>query len=119
MKKDNILPESFKVEISQNPAIFEGKYFIVFSTTDKQSGIDYYEIKEGKKNWKIAVSPYILENQKLTSDIWVKAVDKAGNQWIEIIKATRKSIWQYILYTVLVLIGLLIIIIVGNKIKKL
>jgi hypothetical protein len=119
IKKDNISPESFKIEISQDLLIFEGKYFITFSTTDKQTGIDHYKIKEGKRDWKIAISPYVLENQRLTSDIWVKAVDKAGNEWIEIVKASRKTIWYYILYGVLVLIGLLVIIIAGNRIKKL
>lgn len=60
LEKDNIPPEPFKTEIQQNPAIFEGKYFITFSTTDKQTGIDYYEIKEGKGDWKRADSPYLL-----------------------------------------------------------
>ncbi len=119
IEKDDIPPESFNIEISRNPTIFEGKYFISFSTTDKQTGIDYYEVKEGEGDWKRGVSPYVLENQKLFDDIWVKAVDKAGNEWIEIVKASRKPLWQYILYGILALIGLLVIIIIGNRIKKL
>jgi len=118
IKKDNIPPEVFKIQISQDPAIFEGKYFITFSTTDKQTGVDYYKVKEGKRDWKVIVSPYVLENQKLTNNIQVKAIDKAGNERIEIVKAPRKPIWQYILYGGLFLILILIIIKLGRKVKK-
>ena len=108
---DNILPEPFKVEISQDPAIFEGKYFITFSTTDKQTGIDYYEVKEGRKDWKRAISPYVLENQKLTSDIWVKAIDKAGNYWMETLEAQNKPEINYLIYIGLGLILVLVVVI--------
>ncbi|MCK4454214.1 hypothetical protein KAU51_02610 [Candidatus Parcubacteria bacterium] len=82
IKKDNILPESFEVEICQESAIFEGKYFISFFTVDKQTGVDYYEIKEGKKDWKKIESPYLLEDQTLQSIIKVRVFDKAGNERI-------------------------------------
>jgi hypothetical protein len=82
LTKDDIPPEPFEIKISQDPSIFGGKYFIVFSTTDKQTGIDHYEVKEGKRDWKRAESPYLLEDQSLKSIILVKAVDKAGNERI-------------------------------------
>ena len=116
LEKDKIPPQPFKIEISQNSAIFEGKYFITFSTTDKETGVDYYEVKEGKGDWEKAVSPYILKNQRLTDDIWIKAIDKAGNEWVEIVKAARKPIWEYVLYGVLFLILLSGIIILVRKI---
>jgi len=108
---DNILPELFKVEINQDTAIFEGKYFITFSTTDKQTGIDYYEVKEGRRDWKRAISPYVLENQKLTSDIWVKAIDKAGNYWMETLEAQNKPGINYLVYVSLGLILVLVVVI--------
>jgi len=79
VKKDVIFPESFEIKIHQDPAVFEGKYFIIFSTTDKQTGIDHYEVKEGKGEWIITQSPYLLKDQSLQSTINIKAVDKAGN----------------------------------------
>jgi len=93
IKKDNVLPEPFEIEIRQEPAIFEGKYFITFFTVDKQTGIDYYEILEvdergyqrgttQKAEWKKIKSPYLLEDQTFQSIIKVKAVDKAGNERI-------------------------------------
>ncbi|MFH1423699.1 MAG: hypothetical protein ABIG29_01985, partial [Candidatus Nealsonbacteria bacterium] len=77
--KDTVPPEIFKIEINQDPLIFEEKYFIIFSTTDKQTGIDYYEIKEREGDWVKTTSPYMLEDQGLRSIIRVRAVDKAGN----------------------------------------
>jgi len=71
-----------KFKIQRDPAIFDGKYFIVFYTTDKETGVDYYMVKEGEREWKIAKSPYLLENQNLDEEIKVKAVDRAGNETI-------------------------------------
>ena len=106
LEKDNILPESFEIEIHQTPAIFEGKYFIIFSTTDKQTGIDYYEVKEGKKDWKKGESPYLLDDQGLKSIIKVKAIDKAGNERIaEYIPEKPFPYWIIII----IIVGLVII----------
>jgi hypothetical protein len=98
LAKDDIPPEPFEIKISQDPNIFGGKYFIVFSTTDKQTGIDHYEVKEGKRNWKKAESPYLLEDQSLKSKILVKAVDKAGNERIaEYVPPQKPFLWWIII----------------------
>lgn len=86
LKKDNIPPEPFEIILTKDPLIFEGKYFIVFHTKDYQSGIDYYEVKEGKGNWKkTKYNFYLLEDQSLKSEIEIKAVDKKGNERISIL----------------------------------
>jgi len=110
--EDKIPPEPFGVSVLKNPQIFEGKYFITFNTQDKQTGIDHYEIKEGDRNWKIAESPYLLEDQKLQSIIKVKAVDKAGNERIaEYIppgyKAPKKPLpyLYWIIIVIIIIIG--------------
>lgn len=138
LKKDNIPPEPFEIEIHQNPAIFEGKYFIIFSTTDKQTGIDYYEVCEnlefriqnlGKiikkflysksyilNSCKRAESPYLLEDQTLQSIIKVKAVDKAGNERIaQWLPPTKPFPWWLIL---VILIGIGIVIWLWRKYMK-
>ena len=60
--------------------MFGGRYYIVFSTTDKESGLDHYEIFENGV-WKRITSPYLLKNQSLlgVGAIQVRAIDKAGN----------------------------------------
>lgn len=85
LTEDNISPESFKIYLRQEAGYYDNKYFIVFSTTDKQSGVDRYEIKEGKADWRAGQSPFVLRDQSLRGEIRVKAVDKAGNERIEII----------------------------------
>jgi hypothetical protein len=86
-------PETFLPQISRDKNIFDNKYFLAFATQDKGAGIDHYEIMETgllgffssifyKNQWAIAESPYVLEDQTLTSFIYIKAIDKAGNQII-------------------------------------
>lgn len=109
LAEDKIPPEPFEIEIHQDSLIFDGKYFIVFTTSDKQTGLDYFEIKEGERNWKRAESPYLLEDRELRSIIKVKAVDKSGNERIaehipEIFK--KPFSWQILL---IFIIGLVII----------
>ena len=115
LKKDNIPPESFEIIISNDPSIFEGKYFISFWTQDKESGVDYYEVKEGAGNWEKNISPYILQDQSLKSIIKVKAVDKAGNERIEIFKPKRNIFLEWLVY---VGIGLVVIWIMYRGIKN-
>jgi len=110
--KDKVPPEPFAMGIQKDPAIFDGKYFIVFSTTDKQTGIDYYEISEtrdnGQEKWKKSESPYLLEDQNLKSIIKVRAIDKAGNERIAEYAPPKESFlrsyWKIIIL-ILFLIG--------------
>jgi len=116
LEEDKIPPEVFKIEIHQDPLIFEGKYFIIFSTTDKQTGISYFEVKEGKKNWQREKSPYLLTDQSLQSIIKVKAVDKAGNERIaEYIPEIPKKPLPYQII-ILILIGIGVIVWIRYKI---
>ncbi|OGZ23034.1 MAG: hypothetical protein A3A08_00025 [Candidatus Nealsonbacteria bacterium RIFCSPLOWO2_01_FULL_41_9] len=106
LKKDNILPEIFEVEINKDPLIFDGKYFITFSSQDKQSGINQYEVKEGNKDWKKATSPYLLENQWLRSIIRVKAIDKAGNERIVEKAPLNEPIPWLAIISIVILLGI-------------
>lgn len=93
IQSDTDLPSDFSITLTKDASAFSGRYFIVFNAVDKQSGIDHYEVLEepfsefwsfgwGRADapWKLATSPYVLEDQSLQSTIWVKAIDKAGNE---------------------------------------
>jgi hypothetical protein len=93
--QDDILPEEFSISLEKDTVAFGGEYFIVFSTTDKQTGISHYEVMEepqadlglftwgaASTPWRKVSSPYKLGDQSLTSTIRVKAYDKAGNEYI-------------------------------------
>lgn len=98
--KDTEPPESFVPAISRDESIANGKWFVVFATQDKASGIDHYEIKESRQRilnlfgkWITAESPYILMDQELRSYIFVKTVDKAGNTRVEKIPPQNPLRW--------------------------
>ncbi len=83
---DTTPPQPFVPVLGSDPAVFEGKTFVAFSTTDKESGVDHYEIREIRdydasltSGWLAVESPYELQDQNLTSTIEVRAVDHAGN----------------------------------------
>jgi len=76
---DKISPEEFKPEITKSPDVFNNQWFLVFNAQDKSSGIEYYEVKEGTRQFIKIESPYLLKNQLLYDEIVIRAVDKAGN----------------------------------------
>ena len=90
--KDAAPPESFTPSITHDPNVFDDQWFLVFATQDKTSGIDHYEAREvrelfrvwkfvfGWGDWIKAQSPYVLTDQELRSRVFVKAIDKAGNE---------------------------------------
>lgn len=79
VSKDNQKPQQLSANFGQDDSVFEGKKFITISAVDNESGIDYYEVKEG--NWPTVRSgeTYVLIDQKEPSVITVTAYDKAGN----------------------------------------
>jgi len=116
--KDTEPPEGFKPTIESDPSIFDGKYFFVFATQDKGSGIDRYEVREGFwGGFHIAESPYLLQSQKLDKKIFVKAVDKNGNERIEILYPPHWYPWyeNYWIFGILI-IGALAIFYIVRKI---
>ena len=114
---ENISPEPFTPIISLSDEIYGGNYFLIFSTQDKNSGINYYEISEGKEPFRIAQSPYLLRDQRLDEDIRVKAVDKAGNERIEIVpainikKEEKSETFKIMLYCIIFLLLIIILVI--------
>jgi len=78
--EDNVGPEPFAVSVNREKSLFNNKYFIVFNTQDKDSGIARYEVKEGEGEFILAESPYLLKNQRLGQEITVRAVDHGGNE---------------------------------------
>jgi hypothetical protein len=92
VQADTFPPESFPVTIVQDRGTLGGKYFIVFSTVDKQSGILHYQVREDDPlrlefdrlskdpaTFSEAMSPYTLRDQELRSRITVRAYDHNGN----------------------------------------
>lgn len=118
-EKDFNAPEDFKPEVTADPSLFDGQYFVVFKAQDKGVGINYYEIKEkrGKEikdyrdlGWKRVESPYLLEDQSLKSFIYIKAVDRNGNTKVIVVSPPQSTstneIYIILVIIILVLFGL-------------
>lgn len=88
--EDDEPPENFQPEIIDAEKTLGIKYALIFFASDKKSGINFFEVMEQRvyrlfgfefKSGKYvqADSPYRLKDQKLKSEIFVKAVDNRGN----------------------------------------
>lgn len=86
LNKDNVPPEPFSIFFIKSHLISPEKYFIAFFALDFQSGIDYYQIWVNNEWKKVKSNFYLIENQNLKGEIKVKAIDKAGNERISILK---------------------------------
>ncbi len=94
-------------------------WFAVFNAEDRDSGIDYFEIQETYNNapdelaWRKTASPYKLNDQHRRHTIFIKAVDRSGNE--KIVKIAPASLspfeqWAWIIGVVLVLaLGILML----------
>ncbi|MFZ2150168.1 MAG: hypothetical protein WAV15_03340 [Minisyncoccia bacterium] len=100
-------PESFTPFVASDPSLFEGKYFVVFSTVDKGAGMDHYEVREGLfGSYIVAESPYLLKDQSLGKNVYIKALDKVGNETIVKIKAQN---WKFGLDSWVIIVILLVV----------
>jgi len=117
ISKDNQPPKQLSAVVGQDSSIFNGKKFITISAVDDQSGISYYEVKEG--DWSIVRSGknYVLLDQNEKSNIIVTAYDKAGNYSRIILKPIQSKI-NYWVWIIILVITLVIIYIIVKILKK-
>jgi len=86
---DSTPPEPFEPIVGD----FGQGLAVAFTASDKGSGIDHFEVAERRipflpLKWRTEQSPSVLEDSYGTSDIYVKAVDHAGNSRIEAVHRT-------------------------------
>ena len=137
---DDEKPSDFPITLTSDDTAFSGDYFIVFNALDKQSGIDHYEVFEepfsefwsfswGRADapWIRTDSPYVLEDQTLNSTIWVKAIDKAGNesvsklipdQALQTISNNKRVMYTFIGGLIIVLFGIVTYVLWSRKQKS-
>lgn len=140
VRADDLPPEDFSITLTSDEVAFGGEHFIVFSTVDKQTGISYFEVMEEPVlafsqftwggvgvPWIKTVSPYVLKDQSLNSIIRVRAVDKAGNEYVATLvpeesqrTLSKNEFYTYIFAAVglsiaLILIVILLVILVKRR----
>jgi hypothetical protein len=106
---DTEIPETFIPQIGRDPSVFEGKWFVAFSTQDKKSGIDEYAVLETvlptwrfapQSRWIPSESPYVLHNQGRRHYVHIRATDRSGNIRIETVSPLGHNILGGILVAV-------------------
>ena len=101
---DKIPPEKFNIIRTKDASLFDNKYFIVFSTVDKGSGVDHYQVCELFKCI-LADSPFLLKNQTPFYYIKVNAYDINGNH----VSTVVVSFWFILIVVLLLLIVIILI----------
>lgn len=115
---DTEKPEPLFVEIIKNESLDKNKWVAVFYTQDKKSGISHYEIAEQagqqisdytKLQWRSAQNPEVLLDQDRRSFVYIKAVDKAGNEIISIVSPlSQQKLYQNIWFWCIIIVLLLL-----------
>lgn len=122
---DSTAPEQFTPMIVQDIHLLQNEWTVLFATQDKGSGLSHFEIVEKRGNetdqydkldWKQAKSPYALSDQERKSYIYVKAVDKEGNERVVVLSPLLEPHWYEksnswgILAVVIVSIGFIVVV---------
>jgi hypothetical protein len=116
---DKIAPESFKIELGRDDSVYEGKYFVSFYTTDNDSGVNRYEVRENNLAAVRSGNTYILEDQSLKGRIEVNVIDNAGNIRTEVLNLKKENNIKYFTILIaLVIIVLALLIGIYLKFKK-
>lgn len=92
VSEDTFPPEEFIPQIFRDSSNDKSPFYLIFDATDKQSGVEHYEVTEEDPNsfgFRLGsrvkakpapvTSPYLLQDQTLSSRIVVRAFDHAGN----------------------------------------
>lgn len=102
--KDTVIPEKFVIIRTKDQSIYDNKWFIVFSTMDKGSGVDHYQVCEFF-SCVTGESPFLLKQQTPFYRIVVRAYDANGN--------VRSSVMTSPLFILLLILVLLMAFVLG------
>lgn len=107
---DTSPPELFIPEISRDPSLFSNQYFVAFTAMDLETGIDHYEIARSLEytengaglSFKTVQSPYLLQDQRQVHYLYVKAIDRAGNERVAVVHPVHSSFkYTYLFFGIL------------------
>jgi hypothetical protein len=120
---DIIPPEIFTPQIARDQSMFNGRWFLVFIAQDKGFGIDRYEIQESfsakpvSDKWLPATSPHLLSDQNLQHYIFVRAIDKAGNERLAIFPPSfaRPGYEKYLLWIIIIVVSVSLLILIFRR----
>ncbi|MFT5179735.1 MAG: hypothetical protein ACI8V7_000367 [Candidatus Paceibacteria bacterium] len=118
ISNDKTAPEPFEIYLGQEDSVFDGKKFLSFNTTDKQSGISYYEVLESNLPPVRSNDTYILQEQDKPVKVTVNAYDSAGNVRESVYNPKHSYLNLVIIGIPVLLLLVTLVFIVAKKRKK-
>jgi len=123
LSNDITPPDLFNPTVAQGgPEFYNGKYFIIFNTHDSESGVDHYELLESKvgyssedlenlpeTSWNRVSNPAVLSDQTLKSYIYVKVLDRSGNQRIAMIAPNSLNLSTEHDYSITIILSIILL----------
>jgi hypothetical protein len=100
VQNDTNPPQEFSVSLERDTLAFEGKYFIVFNTTDKETGLSHYEVIEepvsdlGRFSWGRADAPWIIARSRMSSRIKHLTVLSVFEPSIKLVMNTSQPLFR-------------------------
>ncbi len=119
--EDTTPPEPFEIHLGQEGSVFDGKKFLSFTTSDEQSGIAYYEIRENNLPSVRSGNTYVLREQNNPVKVTVTAYDLAGNARKSVYSSIPTSYITYIAYAIVSIVTLpvtILLVLIFRKIRK-
>ena len=115
---DSEPPEDFTPKIVEDENLFEGQKTLLFATQDKGTGLDYFEVKEGYfSTYRKAESPYLLQHQNSWKTIFVRAIDRSGNERLAVIHPQKNIFVEnfILIFSILIVIVIIAIIVIRRR----
>lgn len=81
---DTTPPEMVAIIRTRDRNLFDGKWTLIFNARDPETGISRYEVQESsngqvlESQWKLAESPYVLDDQENKNTVFVKVTNNTG-----------------------------------------
>lgn len=103
---DEVAPYPFDIIRERYDVLGKDEYYLVFSTHDDRSGVSRYELLTSsefldineallvREDWFIVSSPHKVPRQVNSQHVYIKAIDKAGNEIVSYLPPVQKSAEQ-------------------------
>lgn len=111
----DIVPPTITASVVSEKDLFDGKQALLFTATDKESGIAHVDLREGNGEWSAIESPYLLRDQSRKGILSLRAYDAAGNATSIAIAPPVSKTSSAAVIIILVLIAIIILYVIHKK----
>jgi hypothetical protein len=111
----DVIPPLLSASVVTDKNLYDGKYTLIYTAIDKQSGIDHVDLQEGNGPWTRIDSPYELQDQTRKGILSLRAYDVAGNVTVISLPASPSPHPSRVPIIILALIVIIILYVIYKK----